>query len=119
MDTSLLQQLKDAGFPFVDKTERFSNHEEDTLSIDNTEYVKIGGTWFMVPNLSELIEECGDRFLELKKTAPERGKLEKRWLVVGGVGEFTPDGLKAHNEFGKTPSEAVSKLWLALNKKDG
>jgi hypothetical protein len=58
-----------------------------------------------VPDLSELITACGDQFLGLEKT----GEL---WFASSEEDGNMPVGSK-----GKTPEEAVARLWLAFNKK--
>lgn len=52
------------------------------------------------PTLSELIEACGDKFNTLER-------IRTSWTAQGGGEEG----------YGGTPEEAVSNLWLALNKK--
>jgi hypothetical protein len=58
-----------------------------------------------VPTLEELIEACGERF----------SGLTADW----GVKDWTAHDTKDANVggCGSTPTEAVAKLWLALNKK--
>ncbi len=99
----LAKQLRDAGFPNA----------------------KFEGSW--TPTLSELIEACGeDKFLALELTCPSKGLWHastkthecdcrrcKRMLAEN------PEYLAVNWEIadGKTPEEAVAKLWLAINKK--
>lgn len=56
-------------------------------------------------SLSELIEACGDWFLYLKR------KESDKW-EVGSASRNSDD-----NAYGKTPEEAVAKLYLALNSR--
>jgi len=55
------------------------------------------------PTLSELIDACGEEFVAL--IAPT--VIEKRWSAVR---------LLRTDLFGKTPEEAVAKLWIKLNE---
>lgn len=73
--------------------------------------------WAIVPSLSELIEACGKRFLELYyhiEKNPALGDIEGwRAYERGGAGEGV-------GELGmidaQTPEEAVANLWLVLKK---
>lgn len=56
------------------------------------------------PTLEELIEACGDDFVRLRKS----GSLWEAW------GYFLKNG---HDIHALTPTEAVARLWLALNTK--
>lgn len=63
------------------------------------------------PSLEELIEACGDCLSHMKKW-------NGHWWAVSHCGhkEHEPDGNNLE-ETGSTPTEAVAKLWLALNNK--
>jgi len=98
MNNKLTKELKGGGFPFTE-------HDDDFLDELN------GGLGYSV-TLSELIEECGERFA-LHMMAEEMGW--KAWKI-----NSSRDMTKPHADVlteGKTPSEAVAKLWLSLNKK--
>lgn len=56
---------------------------------------------FPMPTLSELIEACGHNFWILQRDP----------ITDTFVASFDD-----YNEEGKTPEEAVARLWLALNK---
>ncbi len=58
-----------------------------------------------IPTISELIEACGDRFKPLARYGDD-------WCTDLCVG----DKFERWASKGKTPEEAVAKLWLALNK---
>jgi hypothetical protein len=74
-----------------------------------------GGTWtyppaaivarsaerVYAPTLAELIEACGLRFHALRQDAGVYC-----WVATGA----------GQSENGRTPAEAVARLWLALNK---
>lgn len=55
------------------------------------------------PTLEELIEACGDGIIGLT-----RGAVTEDWLATNNT----------YTVSGPTPTEAVARLWLALNKKD-
>lgn len=95
MNYELAKELKDAGFKYKTIT-----HDENKRKL---------------PTLSELIEACGDGLHSIR-----RGQWKGRgnWMAsrddvdeVGNSFPVEPVGT------GKTPEEAVAKLWLALNKK--
>ena len=59
------------------------------------------------PTLTELIEACGEGFLTLTKRQLEYKYVKYIWHAQDNNDLFS---------VGKTPEEAVAKLWLALNK---
>lgn len=76
------------------------------------------------PTLSELIEACGDGFLGLTKLNKDEDPdiPEGGWIADTRSEECNCDYKpEPHSnwksEFGKTPEEAVARLYLALNKK--
>ena len=80
------------------------------------------------PTLSELISACGDGFISLSRIDfidSEKLQTDKkvvkyhRFNASGGkVRELTyRNKTYEHVKLGKTPEEAVARLWLALNKK--
>jgi hypothetical protein len=85
MTYELAKQLKDAGFPFI-KCE----HDESSIKI---------------PTLSELIEACGAGFDHLMR-------VDEGFLAFPNDIDVKNDG---EDYLGKTPEEAVAKLWLKLN----
>ena len=88
MNYELAKELDNAGFP---------------IRVGN----RVG--YVQSPQLGELIEACGDRFGSLY-----RFNDDPEWYAYR-AGTRT----KEHGEFdGKTPEEAVARLWLALNKKN-
>lgn len=98
MTYELAKKLKDAGFP-----QEAGENGNRVLSDSEGENEAI------VPTLEELIEACGPEFrwLKNKKTF---------WFAQQ---RQHPNVLGDMKTAGKTPSEAVARLWLALNKKDG
>jgi len=99
----LAKELKEAGFPIVR-----DSHDYMINTVGGTECTRCGERLTkpetspfcdLTPTLSELIEACGDKFFELSK-------LSDGWVSSDHY----------LNGEGKTPEEAVAKLWLALNK---
>jgi len=100
MDYNLAKKLKDAGFPEI---RYVINFEQD---------------WkYWSPSLSELIEACGDGFLQLYRHYEPVGKMDGEWVFVDWRAYPRPATLKADGYVGYTLEEAVANLWLALNKK--
>lgn len=86
MTKELLQQLTDAGLGWDDDR----------------------------PNLSELVQACGDKFNRLDNmgTKGSIGPWEATSMMYPEEG-----GAKGHFALGDIPEEAVARLWIALNKK--
>lgn len=98
MNYELAKELKDAGFPQTDEP-NICGHCGDGGPDTEVRY----------PTLSELIEACGDRFASLIR---KNGGWESNSKFLSNK-----DGtVDAHNWIGSTPEEAVTRLWLALNK---
>ena len=89
------KKLKDAGFPMEYELDNFSDFDKYKAWIDI--------------DLSELIEACGDKFDALGKCKNDgMSRIVDGWIAVDEDNK---------RRWGKTPEEAVAKLWLALNKK--
>lgn len=95
MTYELAKELKEAGY-YMPLTDDELSHYQQVEIFD--------GVACHVPSLSELIEACSGKFFKLTYTP-------QGWLVQGGE--------KLTAVAGNTPEEALAKLWLALNKKDG
>lgn len=94
MDYDLVKKLKDAGFPF--------NWKNDDISPDcNYPHKDV--------TLSELIEACGVQ-IYLDGIGEDWSAYDKMAYCCYG-GDYNNIGT------GKTPEEAVAKLWLELNNK--
>jgi hypothetical protein len=91
MDHALLKELRDAGCSLC-----FNQGDNDGIHI---------------PTLSELIEACGEDFDYLMLMGRQR---KERWCAHSHV-QPVPEG-DYINGYGKTPEEAVARLWLALNR---
>ena len=98
MNHKLAKQLKDAGFPQGET-------EVGACMDDNMNEVLSKETHSLIPTLEELIEACGDEFTCLTNNLDE-------WKVSANLDIPSNERILI---FGKTPSEAVAKLWLALN----
>ena len=103
MDYKLAKELKDSRFP---KSEDWGEHS--TLMKGN--YFMVDG--YGVPKLSELIDACGEDFSHLKRYPVD--EVVYWWAVTHS--KFDKNGNNSEEQ-GKTPEEAVARLWLALNKK--
>jgi hypothetical protein len=110
MNYELAKQLKDAGFP--QNTDNQVLHPFFCTGWDkgNKCTKKDQCT---VPTLSELIEACGGEFLDLSTI---EGK-DYVWEACGKYYCCDEHGEGRKFGEGKTPEEAVAKLWLELNKK--
>jgi hypothetical protein len=116
----LAKELKEAGFPQAGK---------------GTSYVDLSSKdSFYVPTLEELLEACVelmkpkgplpselnsfDLYPNLNTNTSGGGKAvsdSEEWGVGWSHGS-SPDHIQVRNNyFGKTPDEAVARLWLALN----
>lgn len=83
-------ELKEAGFQLVPCHQNY----KDSFQFPD-------GTYRAVPKLEELIDVCGDGFINLKK--------------VGGLWEAYSSLEDFH--LGSSPIQAVKNLYIALNKK--
>ena len=111
MDYELAKELKDAGFPETKALVVYGVVENslphETHACEFTVEAPVGG--WIPPTLSELIEACNTRVgkLVLKNKKTPRADCWKATKDVEHVGFLRTDG--------KTPEEAVARLWLALN----
>lgn len=103
----LAKQLKDAGFPLSMKG--FDDYCRQVYIPDGKSVEREEAEYAYPPTLSELIESCGDGFGKLVKG---RGEYNNQWHI------YSEENF-GYDMWFKTPEEAVAKLWLALNKKDG
>jgi len=97
MEYKLAKQLKEAGFP-----------QGDISSLPQERYW-IKEEVCYIPTLSELIEACGDEFRALRLDSSMKTENNEQWAcdrVEHGVFETF---------IGKTPEEAVAKLYIKLN----
>ena len=108
MNYKLALALKEAGFP--QNTEHY--YENGKYISSWSDYFNCGGELIAAPTLSELIEACGDGFDTLQKY--EEGYIAVAETVTLDKKEMK---MKHPSERGKTPFEAVAKLWLKLNHK--
>lgn len=119
MDYKLAKELKEAGFPqktewyWINWGESWVRETPDHFEVMDNEFGKSRPFREMesisCPTLSELIEACGVRFNYLLQQ-------EDKWVATD-YREGTTDEYGSNTRIGKTPEEAVARLWLALNKK--
>jgi hypothetical protein len=109
MNYELAQELKDAGFPNIKDLQHRQGRElilpdgsVAVYSLGDAENVK---DW-LIPLLEELIEACGEKFDRLV-AYHDKGDWE-------ATSEMDSDGF-AKGASGKTPIEAVARLWLELH----
>ena len=98
------KKLKDAGYSQEDP-----RRAPVSLTNENVhEFVMKAKGDCYIPNLSELIEACGDVFYDLQQKPIKEG-----WEATAFL------SLATHAEGkGDTPEEAVANLWLRLNDKE-
>jgi len=109
MNYELAQELKDAGFPNI-KDLQHRQGREFILSDGSVPVYSLGNAenvtdWF-IPILEELIEACGKQF--------------DRLISYHDTGDWEATSEKDSDGYfksasGKTPTEAVARLWLALH----
>ena len=130
MDYELAKKLKDMGFPSKYKNwecEECGKPYED--SEVGTSCVSCGWNGprrvdivFRAPILSELIEACGDKMVALQRgevfNGPNYEVKKGGWEAVSRWESYNPPEIDESFPFGKgkTPEEAVAKLWIELNK---
>lgn len=110
MKYELAKELKDNGFP-QNSSFSFRDCSKYGRSIEIQFSDEATGEYLCdLPELSELIEACGEELEYLKKHI-------NAWEAKGlkTFEDHIPD--KHFRTLGETPSEAVAHLWLALNKK--
>ena len=97
MNYELAKELKDAGFPLPE-------YPETIIGTRGSEPLKLKGI-IQEPTLSELIEACGEAFGSITKMfKPDDGLFR----AVSYSGKIIKTG--------RTPEEAVARLWLKLNE---
>ncbi len=121
IDYSLAKELRAAGFPqnttwasVLSPFDKKGKRQVMTMNIteENDGYanlVRAGYDVVALPTLGEMIEVCGKDFGMLFKVGEE-------WTASSEYDEYPtsyPHGI------GATPSEAVSRLWLALQVNQG
>lgn len=105
MNYELAKKLKNAGFP-QGKEEHCTYQACPCHSRKKCNECS-NCWWIKLPTLEELIDACGERFVKLEQ---HEGNINNFGYLAFGKGIETP-------LYGKTPSEAVANLWLALQKK--
>lgn len=100
MNYELAKQLKDAGFP-LKKLEVEVKREPVIVNRESIYF----------PTLSELIKACGKDFEQLIYNP-----INSIWAA--GSYPKSKEETIGEGGFGKTPEEAVAKLYIELNKKE-
>ena len=105
MNYELCKRLKDAGFPLKEMDERELAELQDTPF--HVPFYEEDESVYHTPTLSELIEECRDRFSYV---------IRDHKTLWRSVEKTYKDSQGANQGQGSTPEEAVANLYLALNK---
>lgn len=110
MTYELAKELKEAGWPVLAERKKtrflwvlskkgwnihFGRTKKQVINME-----LLGNEVLPCPDLSELIEACGEDFESL-------GREANMWFCIGPLFLYE----------GTTPEEAVARLWLALNQK--
>lgn len=94
MDLELASQLKEEGF-----VHEWCNNDGNGVCCSAPD---------CLPTLEELIEACGNHFINLSK----------KGVVWEALGDFKTKMQEKNSRYfsedGKTPTEAVARLWLSL-----
>ena len=102
----LAKELSGAGFPNIQNVQHRQGREfltpDGRVSVYSLGEEASAEDWFL-PTLSELIAACGEKFASL--------------ILDCGKWRCTASGYEGYDDLYSTPSEAVARLWLALNKK--
>ena len=102
----LAKELNGAGFPNIQDVQHRQGREfltpDGRVSVYSLGEEAPTESWFL-PTLSELITACGEKFFSL--------------ILDCGKWRCTASGYGGYDDLYSTPSEAVARLWLALNKK--
>lgn len=109
IDYQLASELKKAGFPQDDAYYGYVKYDDEGIFLrylDDEPRAPLA----VAPNLSELIEKCGDRFKILAHELDTKSL--NSWYASDGTKLWKDDEC-----WGMTPEEAVARLWLELNKK--
>ncbi len=118
MDYALALKLKKAGISYKKSKHSFYIDEKDIVhcrTLTGGEEFTPPNELVCVPTLSELIEACGEEFEELSGRYSNKRVHGCKWLATGIEQEPWSSKSNASGR-GLTPSEAVAKLWLELNK---
>lgn len=114
MDYELAEELKGNGFNFlVERSVPWDVIQyTPSKALPAKGFVILNNVLYRIPILEELIEACGDEFHSMERFRTEGDSIEETKVVWCAY----PQGFREHQE-GKTPVEAVAKLWLKLNAK--
>lgn len=109
MDYKLALSLKEAGFPQKLKVGfDFYDHQGERQIAVRSYDGDGDDQWIVIPTLEELIEACGEKFASLDRTQRDTWRFCQR---------MEDDEIAVSFSSYHTPTEAVARLWLALNRK--
>lgn len=112
LSSKLAKELKDAGFPFNPNRDW---DKSDYFWLPCNKITKDDREKLWIPTLSELIEACGREYILV-----DDGCLFYAVEKLGSIERNKANGITFREctlWTGKTPEEAVAKLYIALNKK--
>ena len=112
MSLELAIELQKAGF-----TRTFNGNAGIEVMVSSDAYAGL----VYLPTLEELIEACGDDILGLNRTHDDSGE-PNGWVAdththACDCGKDNCFDFNWEHESGATPTEAVARLWLVINKK--
>ena len=122
MNYELAKELRDAGFPNIQDVQHRQGREflapDGRVSVYSLGEMAPTSDWF-IPSLEELMEACGGKLMSLHRTVPPRDTgnfwCAEAYFELESDEETTARGSGSIG-LGNTPTEAVVRLWLALNK---
>ncbi len=115
MNYELCKKLKDAGFPQIYRNHIYALSPGDIPQGFFKFNTIIDEDRAYAPSLLELIEACGEHFVTLERMKTKGLEKLNHWRARGNdFPDNAPDW--GYSIPGKTPEEAVARLWLALNK---
>ena len=106
MNYELAKELKDNGFPFKYPAKEVLLPSGKIESVED--FIESVDKRVPIPTLSELIEACGIAFFDLRRCIDKYNT-----TLIWAASSINRGGYV----MGKTPLEAVARLWLVLNKK--
>lgn len=103
----LAKELRQGGFPNIQAVQHRQGRQfltpDGQLAIYSLGEIAPADDWF-IPTLEELIEACGDEFLELFRHRTQEF-VSYKWIAYSN---------NTRSGIGSTAEEAIARLWLTL-----
>lgn len=114
----IARELKDLGFPQKQPGKGELGWKYNDKNSLVSLFASTEGDLY-IPSLSELIEACGDKFSHLEQMTFEDKDVVYDWVKEEGTwhAEYQIGISPQMCASGFTPEEAVTNLWLQINKK--